>query len=376
MTIRSDTQERPAATIISIADTSHTRGGDRLERYDEEQTPFDVERRVKPDSTMYDAYDQYARRLDLETYAATTLEGIALADVNLRTRGLIGIVLGSAIHDLTEPPEDLFSLRHSDFDVLILQHHSRHNPAPNEWGIDWWVRPERDIERKTANYRNPTNGRAKLWYDIALKEHIPIADDADRQEKVSLDPASAVITVRNNMTYSRLHEDECIEEGILPGLYLPDAVTMDCIVEHCHQKALRISQEITTLADAIHVKIERLLSTVYFRFLAAEQPRDIMHTLFAYATELEEDLARGYLLLDSQTEHIPVRQRFADTDNYPYDYWEDRVTNYLRTQLHSLQSRCHDLINRNFDYLRIQDGEHTASLLPVIPHAVLSFRGL
>ncbi|MFC1647613.1 hypothetical protein ACFL10_01305, partial [Patescibacteria group bacterium] len=140
-------------------------GSEPITLYDEAYPyRFDPGKRDKPDSKLFRDHDKFAddRKFKLRLSHDSMIESAILAHINLRTRQLVGVVLGSAVGELFEQPEKVERIDsygdHRDLDVLILNPFSSNMPAPNEWGIDWWVRPGPDTTV-------PTNGRTTLWYD-------------------------------------------------------------------------------------------------------------------------------------------------------------------------------------------------------------------
>lgn len=162
--------------------------------------PYDdvyKEGQENPGDSLFLEYAKRAREKGLgANLGAEIPEALTFADINLRARELIGVVLGSLAKYLLFPLSSDEDLRkHKDLDVLILNQHTRMDPKINEWGIDWWVRPEG---------RPPTNGNVNLWYDIGLKDN---------------------------------------EKFFSPGLYLLNEDMLKMIVDFCNTRAKKIYGE-------------------------------------------------------------------------------------------------------------------------------------
>lgn len=174
------------------------------------QIPFDTgkyqEQNPADDQEIHERF-AWDRRYS-EYHEARGEDGLVLADYALRARGMIGLLIGSAAKRCLIG-QDIHKSK--DIDVLILEPFTQRVPAPNAYGLDWWVRP---------TYRYPTNGRINLLYDIRLKPGIRCTRHATRSRLgVALNPVKMHIVENLNTT-----RDLCNDAGeLLPGLYLPDA---------------------------------------------------------------------------------------------------------------------------------------------------------
>lgn len=211
---------------------------------------------------LYRKYAQYVELHNLEVVPPPSLLAAHLADVNLQIRGLVGLVLGSNAKRLYSPGKNISRAnRDSDLDVLILNLFSANRPGPQEWGIDWFVRPTIDEQ---ANLRQtPTNGFVNLWYDIELNEEVAgFGDKSGKIEKLSplfLDEemknlrfdenavVETIFAVRNNL-----------KTIIEPGLYLPDSFMMESIVKNAEKKAAKSRDELKSLRRELQ-KIEKIV---------------------------------------------------------------------------------------------------------------------
>lgn len=209
-------------------------GGSEIRRYDgthpKDEKFDDIQRDNPTDDEQYRRYTRYSREHGYPSVVPGTLEGLCLADINLRTRARIGLLLGSLIPEVRQPPRNIRSLNaHPDVDVLILQPHSRQNPKPNEWGIDWWVRPENQM---------PTNGRVQTWYDIGLNPDVVPATTDQSKLSLSLDPKTQRVRYEpseQSRVYSlRESTRDDIGKIVIPaGLYIPDEEMQEAIINHC-----------------------------------------------------------------------------------------------------------------------------------------------
>jgi hypothetical protein len=156
-------------------------------------------------------------------------EKLALAEVNLRTRGLVGIVLGSTVAKLYAPPRNMSEIhKHTDIDCLILNTYSPNHPAPMEWAIDWFVRP--------PDGRPPTNGLVRLCYDIGMRPDMKVSHETTRSQILPF----YLDTKEMQLKFHEYPEDltekyrQTVREKIgviLPGLYLPSAAIMGKIAD-------------------------------------------------------------------------------------------------------------------------------------------------
>ncbi len=253
---------------LTLRQELRPRRQDRITRYDKKSIiKFDSELSVKPNTRVFNRYGGFFKDHFSDGDAAPTSKAVVLADINLQARGKIGLVLGSIVRDLTSPPGNLDKLDgHRDLDVLILNRHNKHNPRPNEWGIDWWVRPA---------ILPPTNGRVSLWYDFCVKPNVAplVRSKSFPGEQFIIHPSSGRPTffakqnphlktpinldLDSGYAYCDPNEREAVHQErqlstrsfilsnrektdfvlVPPGLYLPDAQTMKAIIEHCTRRS-------------------------------------------------------------------------------------------------------------------------------------------
>jgi hypothetical protein len=160
-------------------------------------------------------------------------EKLHMAEIALRCRDRVGLVLGSTARKLHDTPaEEISGVTSSDLDVLVLGPHGRDNPRPFEWGIDWFVRP--------YNYY-PTNSMVEMVYDLDLNGHFKFKVNPE----ISHQSRQRNIFLRDNFCcQSRVHQtvgetaEKILGQGfVAPGLYLPDRRTLDMIADYCNSLA-------------------------------------------------------------------------------------------------------------------------------------------
>lgn len=153
----------------------------------------------------------------------------------MRTRGLVGLLLGSTVRKIYDNPSSSGAIdRSKDLDVMILNPHSQRNPGPFEWGVDWFVRPPNSF---------PTNSNVKTAYDLDPKPgYFYYSNDSIR----GMDEERAMRLYREIVSdclggqaddgeVSRIVAKLPGKKAILPGLYLPEKETMEAIAKHCNQ---------------------------------------------------------------------------------------------------------------------------------------------
>ena len=208
----------------------------KIRRYDRlSEEKFDFKRREKPSSSLFDAAEKEKRRNRIVVERG--LRGVTLAEIALKTRCIAGMVLGGLVKSLYRLPEnegDEVSFDRKDVDVIVLNLHSPQSPAPNEWGIDWWVRPDGNA---------PTNGIVNSWYDVALKSDIqvgyPKGNSCSGRMDFNINAADFLGDASSEMEIAKrsLSMREKIRSALIPpGLYLPDRETMEKIHAHVLKK--------------------------------------------------------------------------------------------------------------------------------------------
>lgn len=351
-----------------------------ISRYDEvSETKFDFEERQQPDCEEFRFIEEMKAMFDEQCpdrahKPSYPLAATILADINLKTRGLVGIVLGSTLKKLYHPPADLRSINsHSDLDVLILQPHSPHHPAPNEWGVDWWVRPQS---------RPPINGRVELWYDIAMQGNVNVEQNlAETETALSLD-------VDNwNIRYNRdLHEQIClqakhtrktIQQRVLsPGLYLPHPTLIRQIVDHCNKRIDQKEhdkQRVSQMMEEVPFLLE--YSKVMFEGSSQREPRECFNVIIERALNLEKEYNAIY------QKHKGNRHSLGQ---YLSNFIQQKAHNpmeilskIVEVALYALKDMRRDLEGgfKNYNYLRVSP-RNARPLWPVLPPHVADFRPL
>lgn len=365
-----------ASTKISLESVRRQYGGVPLSKFDQFTSEnFDVDERCSPETDQYKRFDAFASEHYFSEKACNVLEGVALADINLRMRGLVGLVIGSSMRELTSPPADLKEIfDHRDFDVLVLQQHSSKHPAPNEWGVDWWVRPEG---------RAPTNGRMELWYDIALENGVMASSQHREEQKVQLDPQKKLITIDHRLDY----RDADIGQ-VHAGLYLPDAHIAEEIVRHCEEKSQGIRTAVDgILAQVTAMKIDFCATTlINFGKLRGTQEQNILSDYYRLLNILSVGIVSIQKLIDTGFAIIARKPQYLR--NYEqkeiYEAYKDgnfstlqkAGKDFLEMRIEEFQQTAAMVIRDNYDYLSIGELPDKDPLLPILPHQLLSFKGL
>ncbi len=196
-------------------------------------------RRAKPFVDGFKRTDKYVRQFNIDDKNAIDTIAIdsklKLAEIALRTRELVGLLLGSTVkklYDMDPGDDDLTSETESDLDVLILNPHTIRNPRPFEWGVDWFVRPQG---------RFPTNSNIEMVYDLLPQDGYKFyVNDAIRAfcrtrnayEQDLLEKGESDVKVPEIISCTR--ELVIASHLLLPGLYLPEKETMQRIADYCN----------------------------------------------------------------------------------------------------------------------------------------------
>ena len=227
--------KKPKTTVIPVKDPQMEEAAPMpiITHYDDHlDAKFNGGIHRTPKDPRFRKYDDYARKHHLRNIGAETIPALALAEMNLRIRKLVGLVLGSSVKKFTDPPAHLTRLNnHRDLDILILNPYSVNHPEPSEWGVDWWVRPE---------VQAPTNGRVLMWHDLELHPDVELSTNPLRSK-----PPFTLDINKNEVRYTPLETKKVMELAeqvrrkvkpivIRPGLYLPDSVTVEKILQQCH----------------------------------------------------------------------------------------------------------------------------------------------
>lgn len=188
----------------------HNEWGDPRLRYDHNhRIKFDRSNRYSPTTdeaeTCKELLKNKSRKKPLEVSVQPQI-----ADLILKTKGMVGLVLGSTSKSLLCFNGDMNSLNtHHDFDVLVLNPFAMQHPYPRECGIDWWVQPHNE---------GPTNGSVSLSYGFALDEKLQMPEIPK----------------------------------IKPGLYLPTPETLEKVADFCTTKYQNLENELNEVIKEIN----------------------------------------------------------------------------------------------------------------------------
>lgn len=396
---------------------------DQIERYDalvqESRLPktspyhvslFDGKPRRKPYNYSYKYWDQYAQHEGFGPgHAAPVAEAVVLAHQNLKLRGLVGLVLGSSIRDLTDPPSYPGDLNvHRDFDVLVLNSHSTNSPAPTEWGIDWFVRPR----TLPSTVYAPTNGRVWVWYDVGLSEGVKVSsplqtpgiatgynenpyyteEEVNRYwlfDQVDYSPHPIPSSLRSTLYKKR----KAYAIHVPAGLYLPDARMTQRIAQYCNQRIQRVLhedlpriQKDVARFDSIdwYDHMAHLLSQfsrsewrspLFRESLKRSMPllEGTIHRINGLLHQLSVDQAE--FIRDSRTFEMQMLSAFHTSyDAYP----QFDIVLELSDRLNTLERRAMEL-DRDYSYIALESDDlqnRSVPLLPVLPSELLTFNGL
>ncbi len=347
-------------------------------RYDiGSEREFDFATREKPHDSQFAIYDHFVEGKALKAVggALKPAEGVVLANINLQMRGLTGIVLGSTIRDLYAPPENIADLgKHRDLDVLILQPHSHKNPAPHEWGMDWWVRPD--------TYP-PTNGRAHLNYDLSLKHDISVSKEETQQPGIVLNTATGDIRYAasngDRDALARSIADGENIETIPSGLYLPDSKTVGKIIRHCNTRARSLLMELAELK-----KIISDFSKNYTQFLVELRKREVgeekyercLGFVLTYAMQTRARLDSVEISLGQMPSVTDLMTFIEKIGGASIDRLREKIEGLLETQHTSITQgmKRADATPSGYDYLSLRGLKKRNPLLPILPDALLTFR--
>lgn len=351
---------------------------------------FDFNQRQKPDDPLFIKWDTYLNEGE-ELAAGWTLKGaigLALADISLRSRKLIGVVLGSMVGELYNAPVEAEGLQrlheklkgHHDIDILILDRHSPLHPKPHEWGIDWWIRPQRGM--------SPSNGETALWYDLSLakdRSPAPEREDAIRLEKTGKEVRVAISSVRH-----AIHENQGVdlEDELLPsGLYLPHPAHMLQIRDHVFQKAHTEEDVIQTGLRQISLSVEAI------RLDYVETPMpitvEIARTFFKALNQVLRQITKLFeVYADSHRGGLHVdglRTTLKYSKSYLKEKFEREQDRFdviwgvgsVMLQLRNVKSMVDNspYYHRNYMYLT-PPGEVNSALFPVLPRDAVEFKPL
>ena len=371
--------KKPKTTVIPVKDPQ-TDGASMsiITHYDDHlDAKFNGGIHRTPRGPRFRKYDDYARIHYLRNIGAETIPALALAEMNLRIRKMVGLVLGSSIKEFTDPPDDLIELNsHRDLDILILNPYSVNHPEPSEWGVDWWVRPE---------VQSPTNGRVSLWYDLELHPDVEINTKPLRSA-----PPFALDIDKNEVHHTPLETKKAMRlveqvrrkvQPILirPGLYLPDSVTVDKIRRHCNRQMKQKRKKALTQLMKLSIKVRRL-----------ELGSEKGPILFKIRTKSELDvLVNKFSKISDQLIRICKEARIPIPNGADKNWLglKERLLKLNNPCLHVAMKLCDSLSRdigdaiqsavkeKNFNYLSLK-GVQQKPILPVIPHQLLNFKPL
>ena len=204
-------------------------------RYDKNfRYKFDYPVRIKPYSAEFRLtqrlWRQFQENGDDRTISSPKHYLPAFADIALRARTKVGIVLGSSAKRLYNRLEDFDEAVGSDFDVLILDEHTEVNPAPFEFDIDWFVRPDR--------FSFPTNGNIECVYDLSpTKEFTTVQSTKKRKYALTYKGNESSLRYDDEMAVGTACKDDGGMFKLEAGLYLPHPDTIEEIIQYCNALA-------------------------------------------------------------------------------------------------------------------------------------------
>lgn len=341
------------------------------ERYDEKypsDLKFDNSQTIEPNSQEYGCIDaamqeRFVRGNGRYLDRVLLHEKIALAEVNLRTRGLIGLALGSMVPRLVSPPEHLGKLhKHSDIDVLILNEFSQQHPRPFEWGVDWFARPPNGLA--------PTNGLVRLWYDIELKPDVSVAEEPATRDprlpfyldyedlKLKYEFEADDLTAKI-VSDSRNKAGNCL---LKPGLYLPSASILGKIREN----ADRVKEELPAQLE----EARTLLQEIEQLFQSGETcDGQLIKQAMNHFNKLNERL------------NVLPELAIKDETQFYKELEEDhekleRIITLLKRAYESLASRCKTVCEKDHSYLDYSGQSTKRALYPILSEDILTFKSL
>ncbi|MFA6991866.1 MAG: metallophosphoesterase [Candidatus Gracilibacteria bacterium] len=307
-----------------------------------------------PKGPLVFKYGEYARQEGLgPCIAPSSIEALMLADINLKTRGLIGVVLGSLAKYLLFQPPSIKSLQgHMDLDVLVLNPHSNKDPGKNEWGVDWWVRPQGMA---------PTNGRVSLWYDIGLKNGVEVennVDDSDMESPFFLD--------EDRIIYTPIEQKDSI---LKPGLHLLDEDMLKKVISFCNGKAKEISKEGLELT-------EKLKHTLTLMRIHGGKGIVFYGNLLDVGDLIISSIRRFQAKYQTPNTHLRFEQYQYVKEVHLKEYGYDELFRYLNEEVEAFaQSLMTMPINYRY-LIKHSVRQKKRPVFPVIHSEALDFRGM
>ncbi len=327
-------------------------------RYDDgAEKKFDFSRRTKPYASIFRAVNKRVNKKDKYSRLPTSL-AIALADLSLGLRGQVGLVLGSLVNSLYEPPEDIDELDdHKDCDVLILNPHSPMNPAPHEWGVDWFVRPEG---------RAPTNSSVDIWYDVALQDGVRVVDPVIKQGDMPIffNPSTGSVEYKYKNRDNMVNLAAGKQSNVPAGLYLPDSELMDVIINHCESKGRIVRAAFEAAEEGGSLDFRNASYNINRMYDSPQTIAQIKKKIIAIAREKLEITQCLLKLRGARNAEVNnfrfKRKNLKDTHEMARD-----IVSGCRSALESLKK-----VRSDYGYLEIT-GDPSDALLPVLPSDLL-----
>ena len=231
----------------------------------------------------------------------------------------------------------------------------------------------------------PTNGRASLWYDIALKENVQIKKAKKAvSAKSPLKLKTREKEIHFNPLFSqKIQMTKSVREGVktvlLPaGLYLLDSHTFGQIIEHCNQKAKVLKYQES------YEKIDRLI----------RRSIDLVNRFRNKECDIETFMAEANKI------KIEFKQIFLSNNMTWPDYFDEYFESLLfkscdrsgelksvirsviskkefKLMIGSAISKAEEKFKRNnWDYLNLKGLDTKNALFPILPHELLNFKPL
>lgn len=310
-------------------------------RYDEKtKEKFDYAVRIKPIEREFHSINRqvkpyFKKRREGSLDVLKIPEKLALADINIKTRRKIGLIIGSIAKKLFNAPDDISGLESgSDVDVLILNPHSDENPEPMEWGVDWFVRPRN---------RAPTNGLVQMWYDVCLNEERCRPDKTGTPQKltaIQIDLKKRVVQYEpegenDPLAISRRIQKTRAAVELASGLYLPDTKFMSFLSDFCNARRNEMFRILKELKNEMASMNESQFN---------KNRESMIQRL---------NIVRRWLHLDPLS-----LKKITEKDSFKIMFLEAKVR--LERE-------------KKYDYLKYPEGDGSRALLSILPGELLKF---
>ncbi|MBU0982007.1 hypothetical protein KKC94_04930 [Patescibacteria group bacterium] len=341
----------------------HIFGGEKVERYYSNGDDFDE--RIIPDSQDHEMCHRYAEMYNLGVMSPSVVEALALADTSLRTRRKAGVVLGSVVPTLrcVTGSEGVMKklLNHGDLDVLILGAHDAINPAPNEFGVDWWVQ---------AEGKAPSNGRVKLSYGLGLQVDQVVDNSSCQPFAIDSDHISPVVACEmpsvDEMRARQQRIEQMLREGMIEaGLYLPSRETICQVIEHAEDRAKKRKKNLSRFIERWQKQSDGFhLCSDIFQLYSLAAKIDSAINDYRAKMQLSSDTPNRVITLDKFFE------KYRELDSY------DLVSILRKYFQHRLRFLEMYLGYMKMDYSYLLDcetGTNVRTLYPEIPAQYLDF---